>query len=260
MKAKRCCLFLGVLTALVCSAALGGLEWPEPDEQILTAQPNPALAEIKELQVFIVPPDTEPNKDGLVWEELDRNVRLKLKQTGIKIAQVVYPNRRVQTPDPELRVHIDMLMIPGSQQYVFRVQTSLSRLVYLTKEARLLSKADVWQISSPMQTISVRNMPAKVTKVVLEQIETFAQCYQIANPPGVQQPDSRDAPQAKDAAITAAKTAPAEYKYIASKNSQVFHTLNCRSAKRISADNLVGYNTREEAINAGKRPCKLCTP
>lgn len=103
-------------------------------------------------------------------------------------------------------------------------------------------------------------MPAKVTKVVLEQVETFAQCYQIANSPGVQQPDSRDAPQAKDAAINAAKTAPAEYKYIASKNSQVFHTLNCRSAKRISADNLAGYNTREEAINAGKRPCKLCTP
>ncbi|MCX5639074.1 MAG: hypothetical protein NTX52_15470 [Planctomycetota bacterium] len=56
------------------------------------------------------------------------------------------------------------------------------------------------------------------------------------------------------------KKAVAEYKYVASKNSQVFHTPNCRSAKRISPENMVGYSSREEAVNAGKNPCKICKP
>jgi methylphosphotriester-DNA--protein-cysteine methyltransferase len=49
-------------------------------------------------------------------------------------------------------------------------------------------------------------------------------------------------------------------KYVASKNSAVFHKPDCRWAKNISAGNLVGYSSREEATNSGKRPCKTCKP
>jgi len=52
----------------------------------------------------------------------------------------------------------------------------------------------------------------------------------------------------------------AEYEYVASKNSNVFHKPDCRWAKKISSENLVGYNSREEAIKAGKRPCRWCKP
>ena len=58
----------------------------------------------------------------------------------------------------------------------------------------------------------------------------------------------------------AAKSAVAEYKYVASRSSKVFHKSDCRWAKRIKPDNLVVYNSRDTAINAGKRPCKVCTP
>jgi hypothetical protein len=57
-----------------------------------------------------------------------------------------------------------------------------------------------------------------------------------------------------------ADSTPAEHQYVASKNSQVFHLPGCRSVKRISPENLIGYKTRDEAVSAGKRPCKLCTP
>ena len=33
-----------------------------------------------------------------------------------------------------------------------------------------------------------------------------------------------------------------------------------KSAVKISEKNLVGYNTREEAIQAGKKPCAECKP
>ena len=48
--------------------------------------------------------------------------------------------------------------------------------------------------------------------------------------------------------------------YVASVNSPVFHKSGCKSAAKISAKNLVHYKTREEAIQAGKRPCAECKP
>jgi phosphatidylserine/phosphatidylglycerophosphate/cardiolipin synthase-like enzyme len=48
--------------------------------------------------------------------------------------------------------------------------------------------------------------------------------------------------------------------YVTSKNSQVFHRANCGAAAKISARNLVQYASREEAIQAGKKPCSECKP
>jgi phosphatidylserine/phosphatidylglycerophosphate/cardiolipin synthase-like enzyme len=48
--------------------------------------------------------------------------------------------------------------------------------------------------------------------------------------------------------------------YLASKNSQVFHKAGCKSAAKISEKNLVKYATRDEAIQAGKKPCHECNP
>jgi phosphatidylserine/phosphatidylglycerophosphate/cardiolipin synthase-like enzyme len=48
--------------------------------------------------------------------------------------------------------------------------------------------------------------------------------------------------------------------YVASKNSQVFHKADCKSATKISEKNLIHYATRDEAIQAGKKPCAECQP
>jgi phosphatidylserine/phosphatidylglycerophosphate/cardiolipin synthase-like enzyme len=48
--------------------------------------------------------------------------------------------------------------------------------------------------------------------------------------------------------------------FVASSRSQVFHKSDCKSAAKISEKNLVRYNTREEAIQAGKKPCGECNP
>jgi len=86
-----------------------------------------------------------------------------------------------------------------------------------------------------------------------------------ANPPARQASDGRTS---ETDSLTAtekqtkpgAKSAVAEYKFVASQSSKVFHKPECRWAKRINPDNLVGYNSRDEAIKAGKRPCKVCNP
>jgi phosphatidylserine/phosphatidylglycerophosphate/cardiolipin synthase-like enzyme len=48
--------------------------------------------------------------------------------------------------------------------------------------------------------------------------------------------------------------------FVASVNSKVFHRPDCKSAGKISEKNLVRYNSREEAIQAGKKPCAECRP
>ena len=52
----------------------------------------------------------------------------------------------------------------------------------------------------------------------------------------------------------------ADVAFVGSSRSDKFHRLSCRSANRISSRNLVGYSSREEAISAGRVPCKVCNP
>lgn len=51
-----------------------------------------------------------------------------------------------------------------------------------------------------------------------------------------------------------------EWNYVASKNSKVFHRPDCEWVKKIKPDNLIGFKSREDAINSGRRPCKVCAP
>ena len=48
--------------------------------------------------------------------------------------------------------------------------------------------------------------------------------------------------------------------YVASVNREPFHKPSCRWAEKISDKNLQTFQTRDEAIKAGHRPCKVCKP
>ncbi len=48
--------------------------------------------------------------------------------------------------------------------------------------------------------------------------------------------------------------------YVASVNREPFHKPSCEWAKKISPQNLATFQTRNEAIKAGHRSCKVCHP
>ena len=52
----------------------------------------------------------------------------------------------------------------------------------------------------------------------------------------------------------------ADFKYVGSKNSNKYHHPDCRWAKKISAKNLVTFETAQDAVKAGYVPCKACKP
>lgn len=259
MKTKRYYLILTILIGLLCTPAFGrtGLSHSDEPGLVLLGRPNPTLAGIDKLWVVILPPCAEPNKDGLVWEELETEVKNKLQKAGIKTDfRIAGSILNI----PELRVNVNMLKLED-QQYVFHIRTSLSRAVRLAVKGKLRFKTDVWKTEPVMQAIPIKDMPAKVTDAVLEQAEAFIVAWLAANPKPTQWADANNISTVpKEQTTPAAKSTVAEYKYVASKNSKVFHRPQCSAAKRIKPENIVTYSSRAEVIRDGKRPCKLCKP
>jgi len=48
--------------------------------------------------------------------------------------------------------------------------------------------------------------------------------------------------------------------YVASVLREPFHKSTCRWAKKIHTENLVGYDSREDAVADKHRSCKVCKP
>ncbi|ERM90912.1 hypothetical protein O163_13335 [Caldanaerobacter subterraneus subsp. yonseiensis KB-1] len=48
--------------------------------------------------------------------------------------------------------------------------------------------------------------------------------------------------------------------YIGNKNSKIFYYPDCQWAKKIAPQNKVIFKSREEAVKAGYKPCKVCKP
>jgi len=51
-----------------------------------------------------------------------------------------------------------------------------------------------------------------------------------------------------------------ESAYVGNKKSHVFHRSTCSSASSMSEKNKVAFSSREEAIDAGYKPCGKCNP
>lgn len=222
------------------------------DDLSLIAKPNLALTNIKEISVSIVHPAVEPNTYNLSFEELQGKIINKLSEVNIPA--------KPSTPLPcsTLGIQIEILRLDDSQEYVFHIQTSLEREVIL---GELHLYADVWKTGPVMKMASAEDVPAAITSIVTEQVEAFIAAYLAANSKR-SEPAKADNTKAgtTKAEKRIAKQTAGQSKYVASKNGKVFHTAGCGSAARIKPENLVTYNSKEDAEKDGKTPCKICKP
>jgi hypothetical protein len=111
-----------------------------------------------------------------------------------------------------------------------------------------------------MEFVSKENLTQSLTDAAGRQVDSFINEWSLAKP---SHGDPNSAVAVKASYDKKSKTSDkqnSEYKFVASKNGKVFHKADCSSAARISAVNLVSYTSREEAVSAGKRPCKQCNP
>jgi len=259
------CVLIGILSAW--AMARTELRLPEEIQPWLIGRPHSELSQIDSLHVTIVFSGAKTNKQDPLWKDLAAKVENKLQNAGIEISKTIGagPEFRI----PQLRIHIEILKLEDSQQYIFLVRTSLSRKTYLELtnqgtpdvQLKLILRTEVWKKASPMQVATSQDTLAKITEKVLQQTDTFAMAWTAANTQGKQASNTNDITTTrKEPTRPTVEVAPTEHKYVASKNSNIFHKAECSSAKRIAAKNLVYYKSRDEAINAGKRPCKICKP
>ncbi len=262
MKANKYRAVLIIAAGILCAPVTGRTGSPLPGEKpSLIGRPHPALTGIESLRARILRSGDDPNANRLDWTQLNAKVTDKLNKAGITLNSEVADGT---LNCPELRIYVDVLKLEDSQ-HVFRIQTSLARAVCLTEERNPVFQAEIWQVTPVMQAVPAEDLLAAVTNVVLEQVGTFIRIYEASNPQRRQPPEGTTGEAEPTAAPEKrpgpdAQQAAAEYKYVASKSGGVFHTPDCRWAKNISAINLVGYSSKDEAAKDGKRPCKSCNP
>jgi hypothetical protein len=253
MKTKRYFSASVVFAVILCVPVLGNIQMLKSGERQQTKRPWGVLTKLDTIDIIdmtVLCPD--PNKDTEFWKDLYDKVvarfpeRIRMQPTFRSYLDNIY------------KIRIEILGFEGCSNYVARVQSLLTSHVPIKNGSAL---ADVWTTEPAMKVVQMQNLHEAVSAMVLEQAEEFISDYQKANPPNKRLSDSNDISIAPEEQLEpAAESTPAEYKYVASKNSKVFHKPDCSSAKRIIQENLIGYSTREEAINAGKKPCKQCNP
>jgi len=48
--------------------------------------------------------------------------------------------------------------------------------------------------------------------------------------------------------------------YVVNKNSDIFHFSNCKCVKKIKTENMIVFESRQDALKKDFKPCKLCRP
>lgn len=225
-------------------------------------RPHPAFAGIDKLHVVVLQYGAEQDKAMPILETLEASIKEKLSRSGIKSDTPAADNILII---PELRIYISTFGIEDTTQLVFHIRTALARAVCLKGKQHPVFKADIWQSAPIMQIVSAENKSDNITDAIQKQVENFISIYYATNPTGAQSSDTGTneiTPSSNPAEQEEKNADSAEpgYYYVASKSSNVFHKPDCRWAGNISKENLIKYKNREQAIKAGKRPCKTCNP
>jgi hypothetical protein len=235
------------------SASPAGQAPPSAGQDIPLFAPQ-ALAGVDQLHLALATPETV--EKGLVdAPKLKARVAEKLGEAGIR------PAEGQTALVPQLIVRIEGAPVPDGDGYACRVQVSLTRLMALPNRPDLRIWAEVWQSKPVMEVVARSEVAGAISTAVLTQAEAFVSACKAAGrapslSPGI------SAPPAAGHGPSRPQNPPAAsgYALVSSKSSQVFHRPDCRWAQNVASGNLVGYKNREEAVQAGKRPCKTCKP
>jgi len=226
-----------------------------------SAKLNPRQASLRGANVMTV--DVVCSEDvketDLNQQEIRANTVKQLEQAGIKILPVnlwgTAPGRC------RLKVLIKVYKPSDLDIFIYNLKIYFVQTVALERIPEAKIDAVTWELAW-LAHGSKDRLTEAVPKNLKIMTDNFIRDYHLANPLSSEQSDantgnnvSATAPQGQIRSSVAAR-----YRYVSSKNSKVFHSPQCRSAKRIKPENLVGYNSKEEVIQAGKRPCKVCKP
>jgi hypothetical protein len=242
-------------------------------QPLLTGYLNPALIGIRAIRVAVFPPNAVLGADDILSANMKAAVERKLAESDPRLAALLQQGFNSAFLDPPfIRINISKFSLIPAGNSVFSVQTTLSANVSLVSNPVIFSRVDVW---SRMDTIQAPNTNAEIAAVmslISKHIDEFVKDFSLANAAPVLSADSNNikitTPQPQPIAKPKTEVKPqapptdnqTQHNYVSSKNSKIFHKPDCTWVKNILPQNLVFYKTRDEAIAAGKQPCKKCQP
>jgi hypothetical protein len=246
--------------AILLGASVSGtMDMSPPSDRMLLIATHEALAGADKVCVALATQETPQVEKLIDIQNLRAQVVAKLEAAGIKHVDGEAGSC------PRLVVQIEGVAVPDCDKWVYRVQTSMNRVVTFTAHRDMQVEAEVWRLRPTMKAVVGTEAGKVITAAVLVQVEAFIDAYESArklqnrltvaepNTPGSGAPSrAKSSPQDPQTA--------SQFPFVTSRSASVFHRPDCRWARNISGDNRLGYKTREEAIQAGKRPCKSCKP
>jgi len=237
-----------------------GTHLPREDE-------NGPLRGLKTVQLQLVGIDQKIESYGLSQKAIEADLESELKRAGIEVLlfslkfadknRIVISNRDT----PILQVVVAIYKPSHLQLYSYACELALFEHVCPKRNEGATWLAKTWWIPPSVGMMSDGEMPQTIGNHLRVLVQKFVSDHVEANQKGAKLPDSADGRTLSQVPTKEAGSQTAiEYTYVASKSSNVFHRPDCRWAKNISPNNLVSYSSRDEAIKAGKKPCKSCKP
>jgi hypothetical protein len=265
------CWLLALLLAGPAPASKAG----EPEG--LAAGFDPGLVDVNELDIVVEVrrhPTIGPNDPGFS-SHLEKLIRTRLETSGIPVFDHntdtvglamrrvlgrrldVDPNTLRWRPAdvPILRAAVDIILREPDAPVVLCAYTFFARLVCLDGRKGPSFRGTVWSTDPAVECVQSSRWQGEAERMVLEQVGSFIAARKAAAPHDGEAQVVSSVP-----ALPRSAGGASPYTFVASKSGQVFHRPDCKWARNISSDNRLDYNTREEALEAGKRPCKTCKP
>ena len=198
---------------------------------------------------------------GLDEEDIRANIQRQLEDAGIKVRPLhmwrAVPGRC------RLRVAVKVYRPAHQETFVYNLKVDFLQTATLGRDAQTQIDVVTWELmwfahSSKSRLGQVIGQNLKVLTA------SFIKDYRQANPTDKDIAETRNSNKAPMDAKRRAKqnlgASAGKYLFTGSKGSDVFHKSHCHSTNNISVENIVSYKTRQEAVKAGKRPCKWCNP
>lgn len=201
-------------------------------------------------------PDVEPSKEmnlikaraievtngGVIHVELEDGRQERLWLIGVDIPE---DTARAKQHEKEVITYIESKLLERDVWLELDAQKR-------DRDGRLL--AYVWL--TPPTEVSDKEIRAKMLNAILL-LEGYAQLAIV--PPNVKYEEyfKKYQQEAEERNSTPFQESIA---YIGNRNTKKFHRLNCRWVEKIAPGNRVPFGSREEAVQAGYEPCKVCNP
>ena len=198
---------------------------------------------------------------GLSEEDIRRNIQRQLENAGIKVR----PPQMWETLPGRCRLRVAVKVYRPAHQdiFVYNLKLDFLQTVALERNPQTRIDAVTWELmwfAHGSESRLAQAIPQNL-KVLTA---SFIRDYRQVNPKDNKTAGPRNNNNASTALEQYAESNPGsatgKYEFTGSKGSDVFHKPDCHSASNISSENLMSYKSRQEAVKAGKRPCKWCNP